>query len=59
MTPQEIDDYCKRLAEAWKKLSDAPLGFLLEKCMYYREHDDYYIGSDEQIITAIEKMVEK
>lgn len=62
MTPEQIDDYCRRLAEAWKKAPDYSLYGLI-----YDAHDltftiDCHENETEQetheaLITAIERMV--
>ena len=57
MTPEQIDAYCKRLAEAWKKMPDVELAYLIDEATYEFE-GHYSFADDEALITAIERMVD-
>ena len=59
MTPEQIDDYCKRLAEAWKKQPDNQLVFIINQIRANTIDGWNWRISDEALITAIERMVEK
>lgn len=63
MTPQEIDAYCKRLAEAWKKEPELNLSQLIIEHGFRSEVFEgmsmIVYTENEALITAIERMVEK
>jgi hypothetical protein len=59
VTPEQIDDYCKRLAEAWKKVPELSLFKLISRGNVCREtFFGWMSNSNDDLITAIEKMVE-
>jgi hypothetical protein len=65
MTPEQIDAWCKRLAEAWKKEGGHQrLGQLIVNAFQFQLKErgalimgDPFFIKDEALITAIEKMV--
>ena len=61
MTSEQIDSYCKRLAEAWKKMPSLELSGIISEGLnigLYRPPAYYMQGGTEKLITAIERMVE-
>jgi hypothetical protein len=60
MTPEQIDAYCKRLAEAWKRSGSLYLSDLLLSCATNGAGScgHYWFEDDKEMITAIERMVE-
>lgn len=61
MTPEQIDEYCKRLAEAWKKSGYLYLSDLIFWCATdgLGTSKYYWFEDDKELITSIEHMVEQ
>ena len=55
--PNRIDDFCKRLAKAWKELPDWRFGQLMSNClgeMHKVSGKDPFFPEDDEMIEWIE-----
>lgn len=52
--PKRIDEFCARLAEAWKNVPDWRFGQVIENFKRASKHPDLFYIEDEQMAEEIE-----